>query len=287
MRIKLEKGDMLLELDPAAGGAVSALKHRDLNVLRAAPDRCGPAFEPLQYAAFPMVPFVGRIHNGLFRTQEQSVQLHPNLPPEPHAIHGYGWKTAWLVEVQTSEAVTLLHRHEADAWPWDYEARQTFRVEGSYLLVDLSVTNLGATPMPAGLGWHPYFYRAEASIALPTTHVWHPDEVSGDNTPHEILCDADLTIAAPVEDLKLDTTFSVASPEIKLEWPTHAVTLRSDPIFSHATIYIPPREDFFCAEPITHAPNSVNGTLSPDITGQKWLEPGQKLSGSIRLEIDH
>ena len=66
MRLALSHGDMYLELDPMAGGCVSALRHRDLDILRPAPCRSVPAFDARDYAAFPMVPFVGRIHNGVF-----------------------------------------------------------------------------------------------------------------------------------------------------------------------------------------------------------------------------
>ena len=34
MRLALSHGDMYLELDPMAGGCVSALRHRDLDILR-------------------------------------------------------------------------------------------------------------------------------------------------------------------------------------------------------------------------------------------------------------
>ena len=277
---------MLLELDPAAGGSVSALRCGDLEILRTGPARSGPAFDPLQYSAFPMVPYVGRIHNGRCRVNGEDIQLHANLPPEPHAIHGFGWQTAWKVKSQTDQSVSLIHEHEADAWPWDYTALQNFQLEEDALILELTVTNGGATPMPAGLGWHPYFRRQNAALKLSTTHEWCPDEDTGDNQPVTVTTDKDLSAGRAVETLKLDTAFSVSEPIIETTWPTHRVTMVSDPVFSHATIYVPPGADYFCAEPITHAPNAVNSNLPDSITGRRWLEPGESLSGTIRLKVE-
>nr|WP_070959560.1 aldose 1-epimerase [Hyphomonas sp. Mor2] len=287
MRIVLAKGDMLLELDPCAGGSISKLKHRDLDVLRPAPDRCGPAFDPRKYAAFPMTPFVGRIHNGQFTACGKSIELHANLPPEPHAIHGHGWQDVWKVEKQAKISATLLYHHAADAWPWTYDARQTFRLTEDGLIVELSVENLSDTPMPAGLGWHPYFPREGATLIVPTTHIWNVEADSGENSPSDVKIIEDLSRARIVQDLTLDTTFSVETGTIEINWPTHGVTLKSDPIFTHATIFVPPGEDYFCAEPITHAPNAVNSELGSDVTGLKWLEPGQALTGRIRVSVIH
>lgn len=285
MRVTLKQGDLHLELDPAAGGSVSLLKHRELNVLRPAPDRCGPAFDPLQYSAFPMVPFVGRIHNGRSIVNGREITLHANLPPEPHAIHGHGWQDAWHVVEQNEESVTLGYTHDADAWPWTYEALQIFKLDGDTLRVDLSVTNHGDSAMPAGLGWHPYFYRKDATLKVPTTHEWEPDETTGDNQSSPVSSANDLSSGAGVETLNLDTAFSVARPEMELIWPTHSVTLSSDPVFSHATIFVPPGADFFCAEPITHAPNAVNSQLPNSVSGLAWIEPGETLSGTITLAV--
>lgn len=285
MLVTLKVQDMCLELDPAAGGSVRALRHRDLDVLRPGPDRSGPAFDAIEFAAFPMVPFVGRIHNAIVKRDEGDIALPANFPPEPNAIHGHGWQDAWTVERASETSATLLYKHCASAWPWDYEARQTFELQANVLSVELSVTNTGARTMPAGLGWHPYFYRKGANLTVPTTAIWTANEDTGENVPNPVDHEVDLSVARAVEDLRLDTTFSVGASLARLAWPTHSVEMTSDPIFQHVTVYVPHGEDYFCVEPISHAPNSVNSNLDATITGQKWLEPGEVLSGRITLKI--
>ena len=287
MRIVLTKGDMLLELDPCAGGAVSKFKHRDLDVMRPAPDRVGPAFDPTQYASFPIVPFVGRIFEAQFGINGSKIDLHANFPPEPHAIHGHGWQDVWKVEAQSKTAATLHFHHEADAWPWSYDARQSFRLTDNRLTVELAVTNLSDTPMPAGLGWHPYFAREKATLIVPTSHIWGFDTETGQTARCPIKITDDLSRARIVEDLTLDTSYSLDPGSIEINWPTHGVSIKSDPVFTHATVFVPADKDFFCAEPITHAPNALNTDLPDDVTGLKWLEPGETLAGKIKLTVIH
>ena len=287
MRVTLSSSDMTLELDPCAGGAVSALRHRDLNILRPGPNRIGPAFDAVNYAGFPMIPFVGRIHNGKFNCNGAAIELPANMPPEPHAIHGHGWRAAWKLQSETETTATLAYEHSSDAWPWDYAAQQVFEIDENQLSVRLSVTNHGANDMPAGLGWHPYFPREKATIKVATSHEWASDERTGNNIPYPIVSAADLSAGKPVEELTLDTTFSIREPSISVVWPTHSIRMISDPVFRHATLYVPPGEDFFCAEPITHAPNAVNSARSSDETGLEWLAPGETLSGSIVLSVAH
>ena len=52
---------------------------------------------------------------------------------------------------------TLSFRHEAGEWPWAYEARQRFKLDEGALNLELDCRSLSHTPMPCGLGFHPYF----------------------------------------------------------------------------------------------------------------------------------
>ena len=141
--------------------------------------------------------------------------------------------------------------------------------------------------MPAGLGWHPYFSRKDATLIVPTTHIWSVDPETGQNAPSPVKITEDLSRARIVDGLTLDTSFSVDPGAMVINWPTHGVTIKPEPVFGHATIFVPPGEEHFCVEPITHAPNAVNSDLDEETTGLKWLAPGQTLSGKIKLSVIH
>ncbi|MEM9054202.1 MAG: hypothetical protein AAGB16_02655, partial [Pseudomonadota bacterium] len=224
---------------------------------------------------------------GRFTTHGKTIELHANLPPEPHAIHGHGWQATWKIEAQSEASITLLYRHETDAWPWDYEARQTFTLDESALMIALTLSNHSDAPMPAGLGWHPYFEREGAELLLATTSIWQVDEETGRGFPEAVTNDTDLSQGQQAEHLLLDHSFDLIRNSITLTWPTHTVHMESDPIFGKATVYVPAEQSFFCVEPISHAPNAMNSALSEAATGLKWLGKGEQLSGTIKLSVDH
>lgn len=284
-RFSLTHGETVIELAPDAGGSVSSLRFRDLGILRPAPIRTDRAFDARDYAAFPMLPFVGRIYNGRFQFRGASIELPANMPPEPHAIHGHGWQSAWRVAEKTETSAILTYRHDADTWPWSYEAEQTFRVQQDGLKLSLRLTNLSDSVMPGGLGWHPYFFREAAVLSLNTTSIWELDEHTGELSNAPVCSETDLSNERAVEALTLDTTFSLGSRRIKMTWPTHGVIIESDPLFLGSTVYVPPGEDYFCVEPISHVPNAFNSALSRNKTGLNLIEPGATLEGSISLQV--
>lgn len=286
MIVTLQSGPATLELDPKMGGSVRALRIEQRDILRPGPANTRPAPDPLLNASFPMVPFVGRIHRGEANWQGSVLTLPANMPPEPHAIHGHGWRSEWRVDAAAPDRTTLHFEHQADAWPWSYRAFQEFSLRPNGLDVTLGITNLDRTPMPVGLGWHPYFYRAEAHLVVATTHEWFPDLEGHDNRPAPISTDDDLSAGRQVEALDLDTTYSISRPTACISWPSHRVVLDCDPIFSHTTVFVPPGEDFFCVEPVTHAPNAINSTRPATMTGHRVLAPNANLVGTIRLTVE-
>jgi aldose 1-epimerase len=52
-------------------------------------------------------------------------------------------------------------------------------------------------------------------------------------------------------------------------------------------IYVPPGEDFFCVEPVSHANDGFN-LMARGIegTGVQVLEPGQTLAGNVTFRLD-
>lgn len=272
-----------LGLTPQLGGTVAYFRHEGRDLLRAATSAA-----PTGSAAFPMVPFCGRIANGRFPWNGREVRLTPNFPPEPHAIHGHGWTRPWEVTEKTANRAVLRYDHTAGDWPWAYRAEQHFGLGPSGLTLDLSLTNLSEEPMPAGIGWHPYFAAAGASIKADTTLVWETGPDMLPLPPRTPKSGEQLSGGAHVPDLKLDTPFSTGSRPITIRWPAQNLTLRMVPVdtLRFLVVYTPPGQDFFCAEPTSHVPNMVNLDAPAEMTGLVTLQQGATLSGRIALSVD-
>ena len=283
--ITIKCGDMVLSIEPEAGGSVAALRYSGTDLLRPGPHVKPNDWNPLDYAAFPLVPFSGRIANGRFTIGDAEFNLPANLLPEPHAIHGHGWKEVWTVDRETGNSIDLSYRHTASEWPWAYVAHQRFKLSDTALQVDLSVRNLSSSAMPAGLGWHPYFPRDKARLAAPTKEIW----LSGNNMipaePTPVTESNDLRSLRDVEALNLDNAFQTDGYLSRIELADHILEMEAEPVFKNMIVYVPPGEDYFCVEPVSHAPDAVNSNLPEDVTGLRWLNEGETLAGSITLRL--
>lgn len=285
MITELQHAGFSLGLSPEQGGCVAWFRQGDRDVLRPGPAPSPEKWDARDFAAFPMVPFIGRIVHGKMSGPAGPVHLPPNMPPEPHAIHGYGWQSAWQVTEQSDMSATLTHNHDGSIWPWAYHSRQTFTLTESGLSLVMSLTNKGLSPMPAGLGWHPYFPRQGARLTASTEAVWMVDDNTYESNPYEPTASNDLRNGPKVDDLRLDHAFDVSTHQSIVVYEDVRVSMTAAPVFSKMVIYVPPGEDFFCAEPTTHIPNAINMDLPADVTGRRDLAPGETLEGRIELTV--
>lgn len=283
--VELVVGNSCLGVLPSQGGVVTHWRVDGWDVLR--PAASAPC-DARDFAGFPLVPFSGRISNGRFRFGERDIQLPSNFPPEPHAIHGQGWQSAWGLSSVDDTSVSLRLEYEGREWPWAYDAEQVFELGEGHLKVTLSLTNMSDVAMPAGLGWHPYFPLSDALVEADVTSIWATNDGSIPDETEALGANNDIRSARSVSELNLDNAFSVGSGDVCLRWPTAGkrVRISSDPLFQTLIVYTPVGEPYFCVEPVSHAPNAVNSSLGADVTGLRILSPGETLEGSIELRVD-
>jgi aldose 1-epimerase len=282
--ITLRAGDAAVELAPEAGGAVTrywlARGAETREWLRPTPAGALRAGNPYRAAAFPLVPYSNRLRAGRFSFRGRAVVEPLNRPPERHAIHGHGWQARWRpVDVRAAEA-RLEYRHPAGAWPWTYHATQRFTLGPSSLTVELSLSNQSAAPMPAGLGWHPYFPRTpRVTITADVRAVWLTDE---EKLPTELVA------PPPVAPFGrgMDNCFVGWSRRATIDWPELGARLvmRADPPLDYLVVYTPARRPFFCVEPVSHVTDAFNLAEAgrPD-SGILVLEPGETLRTAVVL----
>jgi aldose 1-epimerase len=270
----IEKGAARLVLAPEVGGAIAAFTIAGRDLLR--PMAAG-ATDALLTASFPLVPFCNRIPNGRFVFEGREVVLPPNLGDHPHALHGQGWRGVWTVEKAEAGEALLSYEHAPGDWPWAYRAEQRFVLSETGFRAELTVTNTGDTPMPAGLGFHPYFPAREGEAltaandgvwmidanALATEHhagVWGPDWAAGVGVAGHQLIDHCYTgwnqravLSAPGQ-------------------PDTVITASSECRWLH--VYVPPGDGYLCVEPCASRPNP----FGDGETGMVTLQPGESRS---------
>lgn len=280
-RVRLQAGALELELTPAVGGSVARYAFEGRPLFRETP---ADYAEVLQSACFPLVPYSNRVFDGRFSFEGREILLPSNNPPQRHPLHGLGWRGAWTVIDASERRAALAFDWPGGAWPWPFKAEQGFALDEQGLAVALSVANLGDSPMPAGLGLHPYFPCPPGTVLdAPVTEVW---TVNGDLFPNG------REPAAGSYDLRdrvihhadLDNGYGGWSGEATIRWPDgRGLRISSEQRFFQ--VYAPTSEDVLCAEPVSHANGALNApTRDQEDLGLKVLPPGKRFTLTVRFD---
>ena len=150
-QLQLRAGPAEAVVDPAAGGRITSLRVEGLELLL--------PFEgvPLVGGLYPMVPWAGRLRDGVLRWQGEAHRFPAHVTP-PHAIHGTLLESPWEV-VTTAPAEALLAADLVAPWPFGGRVTHRLCIEPDALRARLRV-EAGNAPMPVIAGWHPWFARA-------------------------------------------------------------------------------------------------------------------------------
>jgi aldose 1-epimerase len=253
----LKSGDWEAELRPEIGGAIAALRHRGVEVLRPTPPE---ARNPLETACFALAPYCNRIRDGRFHFAGREIALPPNFLPEPHSLHGLSWQREWQVESAVENKCVLADKHDGSGgWPWAYRAQQRIRLGPKGCAITLVLINRSAEPMPAGIGLHPYFRRApESEVQFAADHVLlgGADPLpTGITAPADHFGDWANGDCLPGETV--DHCFVKWSGEATVRDNFGTISVSTDGA-PHLHLYAPADGSALCLEPVSHTPDAVN-----------------------------
>lgn len=284
--IMLERGRAFASVAPGHGGALARFWWRTaagrIDWMRAVPDAL-PADMPANLlGCFPMVPFFGRIRGGRLSFGGRTAMLRHNLPGIAHAVHGHGWQRSWQVEECGGGRAAISYACRGEDWPWPYTARQEFALdEAGGLSIALSVRNDSDEPMPAGLGFHPYFPRRDGAILRADLQsVWESDEQLFPKCERPLAATEDFAAGRDVAGLDYDHVFGGWQGEAVAQWRDGSrLRISAAPATPLAVIVARPGRDFFTFEPVTHLSDSFNRGGD----GTAVLPPGGELGLTLRL----
>lgn len=247
-------------------------------------------------SSYLLAPYSNRIREGRFRFAGKTYQLRPNWVDGRQTIHGEVHGRPWAA--QRFDEHILQCSFDSRAFP-DVNYPFPFTVDILYRLLEdgievvTALQNVGAEPMPAGLGHHPYFMRylghsSEALLSFRAARVYLTDASCLPTRPAEAIPSRfDFSRPRKLGDTLLDHVFTGWEGVLHLEWPGSGwrMTLQADPIYSHLVVFTAP-DGSVALEPVTHATDGFNLLAQgwPD-TGVRVLEPGEQMEGSIRLSF--
>lgn len=263
--IRLCAGDACATIAPSEGGRLVSLMVGGHELL------VTEGNGPYARGMFPMVPYAGRIRRGELHFRGHTYHLPITMPP--HSIHGTLTNVAWDVSARGPHSVRLSARL-GPPWPFRGRVEQRFRIDPSTLSVELELD--ADEPMPAWMGWHPWFRR----------------HVEGVEEDLELSVDPGTMLARDSEGLPTgkrerpkprpwDDTFTDLSGPPRLRWPG-LIRLTVESACRWWVIY-DEQPHGLCVEPQTAPPDAANWT--PD---DVLVEPGHPLRAAmtVRWEVE-
>lgn len=289
--LELQAGNLRARIHPEAGGIIGALEWRGpdgrLHKLLHSPDGTVPSTAaPNKMGSWAMAPFANRAFDGVVDDGVTRF-LVPDNNPSGGNIHGFGWQSAWDILGQTASHTVLEHRRSAGPDPYRYRIRQEISLDGTSMTIALSITNEADRALPYGIGHHPWFPCAADTRLGMTAHGALILGNAYRATGSEPLAGGGPYAERPVFVTGRETAWSFLGWDgtARIETPSTglAITLSASETLRCPVVWAPAGADFLCVEPQSHAIGSPSETVARAAAPLTRLEPGETLSGWLRI----
>lgn len=283
--LTLTQGASSIVVAPEHGASLLGWVLDRIPIFRRALSEAAVGGNPHAMACFPLLPYCNRIGRARFRQDGTDYRLRPNFGDHPHTIHGIGWQRAWTVtRTGAADAILVLEHHPDPDWPFAFQAAVRYDLSESTLAVTLALTNRHDAPAPAGIGLHPYFPKASnPRLRFSASGAWHNGADALPSGHGAVPTGWHHAEPRPVMQSRLDNCFTGWDGTADILAGPASLRIEADPVFGNLQVFTPPWADFFCVEPVSHAPDAINRhDLSPD-QAMTRLVPGATLAGTIRL----
>jgi aldose 1-epimerase len=198
-----------------------------------------------------LAPWPNRLDDGRYVFEGRQAQAALDEPEHRNAIHGLVRWLPWTPVTRTEASVDLrCALFEQPGYPWNLELAVGYRLEPAGLVVTAQATNPGDTPVPFGIGFHPYLSVAApvdgAVLRLPAARRLVTDE-RGLPTGDEAVEGSEFDFRDPraIGPIHLDAGFTDLAhgpdgrtrAELSHPGTGRSVTLWVDPGFGYLMVY--------------------------------------------------
>jgi aldose 1-epimerase len=266
------------------------------DLLRPTPDQGVVTVEDC--SSFALLPWSNRVGGAVLDFAGRRHRLRVSAD-DGSALHGTAREFPWTLEdlAETGMAARFDSRDFSGVnYPWSFSARSVLELTGRRFTITLSIRNEDVTPIPVGLGHHPYFRKAlagprdQALLEIPCSQYFELNRALPTGPPAPVSSRVDFRSPRPLGGQFVDDCLTGRTPgaPIRLHYPVsgRSVTFGADDVFTHVVVYIPQESQDFAVEPVTNA-NDAFTLHSRGIPGSGLivLEPGQEVTGSLWLEV--
>lgn len=207
--------------------------------------------------------------------------------------HGFARKAEWTVEkTEKDEAVFLLTQHHP-GFPFQYELRAAYRVEGNALTVTYTINNQDTQDFCCSLGSHEA-WATPGGLEHYTVEFDHPERLEDYVLEGNLINHTPVLMGENARKLPLKTEYFAVDALVFPYLRSRSVTLKSN--LSNKTIQVEyegmdvlmlwtkPGADYICIEPWCNAPDFVDADMQIlHKPGVLHLYPGQSESKTHRM----
>jgi aldose 1-epimerase len=250
------------------------------------------------FSSYNLAPYSNRIKNNKFVFEGREYQMKPNWADGIMTIHG-DIRNRALDMTRQKNALEFWYdsRVVTDSnYPFDYTFKTSYALEDDVFVSHLEVQNVGNVPMPAGLGYHPYFMPTFlGSSAAPVLHFQASSVYLTDTTripdagSQAIPPGLDFSSPKAATGFFIDNVYNDWDGVATFEWTGSGYGLRieGDPIYSHFVVFNGDPDGTVALEPVSHCTDGFN-LMAQGVpnTGVKVLAPGEILAGAMRLKLE-
>lgn len=273
--LKDESAGSAIALLPDRGGILTEWTHQGKELFYMDWDRYQDPSMSIRGGNPILFPICGNLPDNQYQDNGITYRLNQ---------HGFARNMAWTVQqTHTEEAasITLSLGHTPETlvvYPYEFEARYTYRLKGNVLTIDCAFTNLNDRPMPFSAGFHPYFPAADKSklaFSIPAETA-----MVDQKTKAKQAFNNQFDFSAE----EIDWCFDQLTEQTATVIDRHAntkLTLTYDPEYSTLVFWTLKGKDFYCLEPWTAPRNAIN-------TGDHLLHlaPGETRSLKFSLTYE-
>ncbi len=278
--VRVESDALEAVLLPDVGARLHRLRAFGVDLLRTPPDPATHGADPFFWGGYVLAPWGNRLDAGRQAVAGQTVNLAPNFD-DGSAIHGQVYARSWEVVGDGRLRVA----GGGDGWPWPYDVTLDVTAVDRTLTLDLELRNLADTPMPAGLGLHPWF-KQPVLVSVRAGSVFRSNTEPGPE-PEPVAGALDLRPLGAMAD-DLDATWAdLADPPVELAWPEDGITARLefDAPARYVTAASPSGLGAIAVEPQTHVPQGLRRLRDGLSGGLTMLSPSETLRLAVRMTV--
>jgi aldose 1-epimerase len=297
----LENEFWKLEVSPNVGASIKSLSAKQgsslQHLMRVTPDAALTENSASPFSSFTLAPFSNRIRDARFVFENQEYQLKATAK-DGSTQHGDVRNRPWrVIRGENSLECAFDSRDFADFnFPFPIRMKVIYALKGDIFETHLELENVGSTRMPAGFGLHPYFVRKlngsnDVQLQFGAAGIYETDSsfipTSG---MKPIPPNYDFSSSRFIGDTAINHVFGGWNGTALLEYDmlnasTKILNLEASEVFSHLCVYASP-DGALAVEPISHCTDGFNlMARGIENTGVLVLEPGEKLTGWVRLSL--